>query len=133
MKSIKLFSNENNSCMINNLQVKYSQLNSKKVMDIINSLILKKRKINSAMHMDGGIDKIIELLNSYGHSINLDDLIVLIDIDNETKEKIKKIIKIIKITKMNKINIYFDIIRNNLELKEMLVDLQENLSHGNND
>ena len=125
INSVKFFTMEDNTCLLNNLQVKNSKLNSKKVMDIINSLIVKNKKINSKVHIVGGIDKIIELLYSFGNLITLGDLIELIDLDNETKKKIKKIIET---EQMDHINIYYDIIGNDPELKEMLVDLKEKLS-----
>jgi hypothetical protein len=111
--------------MLNYLEVKYSQLNSDDVMDIINSLIIKNRQINSTMHMEGGIDKIIEILNSFGNRITFGDLINFINIDNGTKENIKTIMKI---AEMDEINIYYDITGFDPELKEMLIDLQKNLN-----
>ena len=125
MNCIKYFTMENNSCMLNYLEVKYSQLNSDDVMDIINSLIIKNRQINSTMHMEGGIDKIIEILNSFGNRITFGDLINFINIDNGTKENIKTIMKI---AEMDEINIYYDITGFVPELKEMLIDLQKNLN-----
>ena len=125
MNCIKYFTMENNSCMLNYLEVKYSQLNSDDVMDIINSLIIKNRQINSTMHMEGGIDKIIEILNSFGNRITFGDLINFINIDNGTKENIKTIMKI---AEMDEINIYYDITGFDPELKEMLIDLQKNLN-----
>lgn len=125
MNCIKYFTMENNSCMLNYLEVKYSQLNSDDVMDIINSLIIKNRQINSTMHMDRGIDKIIEILNSFGNRITFGDLINFINIDNGTKENIKTIMKI---AEMDEINIYYDITGFDPELKEMLIDLQKNLN-----
>ena len=125
MNCIKYFTMENNSCMLNYLEVKYSQLNSDDVIDIINSLIIKNRQINSTMHMEGGIDKIIEILNSFGNRITFGDLINFINIDNGTKENIKTIMKI---AEMDEINIYYDITGFDPELKEMLIDLQKNLN-----
>ena len=126
MNCIKYFTMEDKSCKLNYLEVKYSQLNSEDVMNIINSLIVKNRQINLTMLMEGGIDKKIELLYSLGNTMTLCDLIDIIDIDNKTKENIKTIMEI---SKLNDINIYYDIIGIDPELKEMLIELQKNINH----
>lgn len=109
LNGVKFFTMEGTSCLPNNLQVKCSGLDSMKVMHAINSLTRKNRKIISTIHMDGAIDKIIEILYSLGNRITLGDLIEQINIDNETKENIRKNVEI---TKINQINIYYDIIGN---------------------
>ena len=120
---IKYFTMEDNSCKLNDLTIKYSQLNSNKVKEIINSLIVKNRQLNKTIHLEGGIDKIIELLNEYGNKITFSDLINIIDFDHKTRKYIKKIMEIANISNLN---IYYDIISAYPELKEMLLYLQEN-------
>ena len=109
LNCVKFFTMEGTSCLQNNLQAKFSGLNSMKVMHAINSLIRKNRKISSTILMDRAIDKIFEILYSLGNRITLGDLIEQINIDNETKENIRKIVEI---TKRNQINFYYDIIGN---------------------
>ena len=122
---IKYFTMEDNSCKLNDLTIKYSQLNSNKVKEIINSLIVKNRQLNKTIHLEGGIDKIIELLNEYGNKITFSDLINIIDFDHKTRKYIKKIMEI---TNISNLNIYYDIIGADPELKEMLLYLQEKIN-----
>ena len=109
LNGVKFFTMEGTSCLQNNLQAKFSGLNSMKVMHAINSLIRKNRKISSTILMDRAIDKIFEILYSLGNRITLGELIEQINIDNEKKENIRKIVEI---TKRNQINFYYDIIGN---------------------
>ena len=123
--SIKNFTLENNSCKLNNLEMKYSQLNREEVKEIINFLIAKNREINFKLHMEGGIDKIIELLNSYGTKITFNDLLDIMQFDDNRSKLIKKIMEI---TNLSNLNIYYDIVGADTELKEMLLELQNELN-----
>lgn len=95
--------------------MKYPQLKSEKVKEIINYLIEKNRQINLKLHMEGGVDKIIELLNKYDKNITFNDLLDIIGFDGNI---IKVIKKIMDITNLSNLNIYYDVVGEDTELKK---------------
>ena len=121
---VKNFTLENNSCKLNYLEMKYTELNSENVKEVINFLISKNSQINLQLHLVGGVDKIIKLLNSYGKYITFYDLLEIINLGDSKKKIIRKMMEIANISN---INIYYDIIALDIELKEMLVELQNEI------
>ena len=121
---IKNFTLENNSCKLNYLEMKYTELNSENVKELINFLISKNSQINLQLHLVGGVDKIIEILNSYRRNITFNDLLEIINLGDSKKKIIRKMMEIANISNFN---IYYDIIALDIELKEMLVELQNEI------
>ena len=120
---LKSFSLDKESNRINTLALKkeFYFFDQKKIMEILNELIIKNMNSNEIIHLEGFINDNLEIIKAYGEEIYLKNLIEILNIDEKKKDYL---INIAKCYNIENTNVYTDIIHYDPDIKEMLNELE---------